>query len=56
MARGRIVGPGTFLKRSPNKFIGAIGAAASAIGGIAGLIGGNKAAGAAAAQQRAAQQ
>ena len=35
MARGRIVGPGTFLKRSPNKFIGAIGAAASAIGGIA---------------------
>ena len=56
MAKGRIVGPGTFLKRSPNRFIGAIGAAAGAIGGVANLIGGNKALGAAEAQQRRAQQ
>ena len=56
MARGRIVGPGKFFKRSPNKFIGAIGAATGVIGGVANLIGGNSALGAAEAQQRQAQQ
>ena len=57
MAKGRIVGPGTFLKRSPNRFVGAaIGAVTGVVGGISNLIGGNKALGAAEAQQRRAQQ
>lgn len=52
MARGRIVGPGTFLKRSPNKFLGAV---TGIVGGVANVIGGNKALGAAEAQQKRAQ-
>ena len=51
MARGKRVGPGTFLKRSPHKFIGAV---AGVVGGVANLIGGNKAAAAAEAQQKKA--
>ena len=53
MAKGRIVGPGTFLKRSPNKFLGAV---TGIVGGVTNLIGGNSALGAAEAQQRRAQQ
>jgi len=53
MARGRIVGPGTFLKRSPNRFLGAV---TGIVGGVTNLIGGNSALGAAEAQQKRAQQ
>tara|TARA_R110002096_G_scaffold10593_1_gene40564 strand:- start:667 stop:1410 length:744 start_codon:yes stop_codon:yes gene_type:complete len=53
MAIGKKLHSGKFTKDAPTKFIGA---ALSIAGGVAGMIGGNKAAKAAARQQQAAQQ